>query len=210
MNARIWRKATGSALAVLASLALGTIRLAAHQQDSSQQQSGDAVADAARKAREQKKKETAKPKKVYTDDDITHGTGGVTSATATNPAMPGEQNAQGDAKNAQAQGKEGEKTAEPAESPETKWRKRFKEAYANLDRAEKELDILQREVNKASTQYYSDPQKAMAEQYSRKDINEKDAKIAAKKKEVDQLKERIRDMEDQLRKDGGDPGWAAP
>ncbi len=50
----------------------------------------------------------------------------------------------------------------------------------------------------------------MAEQYSRKDINEKDAKIAAKKKEVDQLKERISDMEDQLRKDGGDPGWAAP
>jgi len=69
---------------------------------------------------------------------------------------------------------------------------------------------LQREVNKASTQYYSDPQKAMAEQYSRKDINEKDAKIAAKKKEVDQLKERISDMQDQLRKDGGDPGWAAP
>ncbi len=59
-------------------------------------------------------------------------------------------------------------------------------------------------------QYYSDPQKALAEQYTRKDINDKDAKIAAKKKEVDQIKGRISDMEEALRKSGGDPGWAAP
>ena len=59
-------------------------------------------------------------------------------------------------------------------------------------------------------QYYSDPQKALAEQYTRKDINEHDAKIAAKKKEIEQIKQRIADMEDALRKSGGDPGWAAP
>jgi len=59
-------------------------------------------------------------------------------------------------------------------------------------------------------QYYSDPQKALAEQYTRKDINDRDAKIAAKKKEVDQIKQRISDMEEALRKSGGDPGWAAP
>jgi hypothetical protein len=58
-------------------------------------------------------------------------------------------------------------------------------------------------------QYYSDPQKALAEQYSRKDINDKDAKIAAKKKEVDQLTQQISDMQDELRKSGGDPGWGA-
>jgi len=59
-------------------------------------------------------------------------------------------------------------------------------------------------------QYYSDPQKALAEQYTRKDINEHDAKIEAKKKEIEQIKQRITDMEDALRKSGGDPGWAAP
>jgi len=167
------------------------------------------VADAARKAREQKKKDTTKPKRVYTDEDVNHSTsGGAPTSTGSNAASGTEGGA---AKNADSQGTDAAgKTSEPEESPEVKWRKQFKEAYANLDRAEKELDILQRENNKAQVQYYSDPQKALAEQYTRKDINDKDAKIAAKKKEVDQIKGRISDMEEALRKSGGDPGWAAP
>jgi hypothetical protein len=51
------------ALGLSASLAI------ARPQDSTQQQSGDALADAARKARENKKT-AAKPKKVFTDDDL--------------------------------------------------------------------------------------------------------------------------------------------
>ena len=55
-----------SGLAVLAAL----VCVPAHaQQQSSQSGSNDAVAEAAKKAREQKK-EAPKPKKVYTDDDI--------------------------------------------------------------------------------------------------------------------------------------------
>jgi hypothetical protein len=182
---------------------------AQQQQDSSQQSTGDAVADAARKAREQKKKDTAKPKKVYTDEDVNHLVSGRAPAPADASALATTE--EGAAKNPDAQAKDAAvKAAEPEESAETKWRKQFREAYANLDRAQRELDILQREDNKAQLQYYNDPQKALAEQYTRKDINEKDAKIAAKKKEIDQIKQRISDMEDALRKSGGDPGWAAP
>jgi len=55
-----------SGLALLAAL----VCIPAHaQQQSSQSGSNDAVAEAAKKAREQKK-EAPKPKKVYTDDDI--------------------------------------------------------------------------------------------------------------------------------------------
>ena len=203
--------------AAFASLALAALTFTAvpsrarQQQDSSQQSTGDAVADAARKTREQKKKDTAKPKKVYTDEDVSHLRGGVTTASA-NPSPSGttEEGAakNPDAQNPDAQGKDA--AGKPEESPETKWRKQFKEVYATLDRAQRELDILQREDNKAQVQYYSDPQKALAEQYTRKDINDHDAKIAAKKKEVDQIKQRIGDMEEALRKSGGDPGWAAP
>jgi uncharacterized protein (DUF3084 family) len=46
------------------------------------------------------------------------------------------------------------------------------------------------------------------EQNSRKDINERDTKINAKKQEIASLKQQLADMEDQLRKSGGDPGWA--
>lgn len=74
--------------------------------------------------------------------------------------------------------------------------------------AEKELDILQREEEKAQVQYYSDPQKALMEQNTRKDINDKNAKIDQKKQEIANLKQQLSDMEDELRKSGGDPGWA--
>ena len=64
MGAMIWRKLAIYALALLPAAALAGLPLVAQQQDSSQQSTGDAVADAARKAREQKKKEAAKPKRV--------------------------------------------------------------------------------------------------------------------------------------------------
>ena len=68
--------------------------------------------------------------------------------------------------------------------------------------------MLQREENKAQVQYYPDPQKALSEGYTRKDINDKDTKIAAKKDEIAKQKQSISDLEDELRQSGGDPGWA--
>jgi hypothetical protein len=197
----MWRKMAVYGLAALSAVALGGVPLFARQ-DASQQPTGDAVADAARKAREQKKKETAKPKRVYTDEDVNHITWEAPASTAT--TEPG---AERSAKTNSTQTTQ--EVGKPEESPEVVWRKRFKDAYANLARAEKELDVLQREDNKAQLQYYPDPQKALKEQYSRKEINEKDTKIAAKKLEVERLKQQISDMQDELRKAGGDPGWGA-
>jgi hypothetical protein len=209
MNERIWRKTLGIASLTVATFASAAFPPQAKAQDASQQSTGDPVADAARRAREQKKKDTVKPKHVYTDDDVNHSTS--TGAPASTDANAPATSEGGAPKTSDAQSKDAAgKTAEPEESPEVKWRKQFKEVYANLDRAQKELDILQREDNKAQVQYYSDPQKALAEQYTRKDINDHDTKIAAKKKEIDQLKQHISDMEEALRKAGGDPGWAAP
>lgn len=162
---------------------------------SQQQSQSDPVADAARKARE-KQQNSPKPKKVYTDDDIPHRN------DATTPA-PGAAAASGDdANKAAADGDDSKLT------PEQKWRKRFADQRAKIAKAEQELDILQKEENKAELQYYPDPQKALKEQYTRKDINEKAAKIDAKKKEIEALKQQMSDMEDELRKAGGDPGWA--
>jgi hypothetical protein len=197
----IWRRIVEYVFAALLAVALAGVPLLA-QQDSSQQPTGDAVADAARKAREQKKKEAAKPKRVYTDEDVNHLTWEAPASTSTTEA--------GAERSAKTNGAQTTPEAgKPEESPEVVWRKRFKDAYANLARAEKELDVLQREDNKAQLQYYPDPQKALKEQYSRKEINEKDTKIAAKKLEVERLKQQISDMQDELRKSGGDSGWGA-
>jgi len=91
---------------------------------------------------------------------------------------------------------------------EAYWRKRFAEARKQLAAAEKEADILQRELNLQNQQYDSDPNRALQEQYSRKQINDLRQKIDEKKAEVARLKQGISDLEDELRAAGGEPGWA--
>jgi hypothetical protein len=207
MRVKFWMKV----FLVVPAMGLVGLSAAARPQDSSQQQTGDAVADAARKAREAKK-DAPKPKKVITDDDLK--TSGPRSdvapasapVDATGATTPAGQAAGGPAKAGEA-AKTGE---EPKEDPnsEKAWRARFKDAHDKIAKAEKELDILGRELEKAQVAYYPDPQKAMKQQNSRDDIKEKQEKIDAKKRELDQLRQGLDDMESQLRKSGGDPGWA--
>src|SRR2546429_8148920 len=92
MRVRLWIKAS-MIVAIVAALCMAWLSAAARQQDSSQQRTGDPVADAARKARE-KKKDAPKPKKIYTDDDVKKSApepapgvaGGTVDATAVQAA----------------------------------------------------------------------------------------------------------------------------
>ncbi len=187
-----------AASVIVAGLSLAALPVLAQQQEG-QQQSGDPVADAARRSREQKKA-APKPKKVYTDDDIKPAAASSEAGAATGAG--GAQAAPDNGQGATAG------TGTGKDDAETTWRKRFADQRNKIAAAEKELDILQRESEKAQVQYYNDPQKALMEQNTRKDINEKNAKIEQKKQEIASLKQQLSDMEDELRKSGGDPGWA--
>ena len=187
-----------SLLRMAALLALaGFAGFATQAQQSPDPQSSDPVADAARKARAEKQA-AAKPKKVYTDDDFAS----KKNVPATPASTGGDQASATDATAAT------DAAALNDPKSEAYWRKRFRTVREKLDNSEKELDVLQRELNKDQVQYYSDPQKALMQQYDRKDINDKTAKVDAKKKEIEDLKKQLSDMEDELRKAGGDPGWA--
>lgn len=183
-------------LAVLASL-FAMLGFSCPAQD----QNTDDVAAAARKAREQQKA-APKPKKVVTNDDM--------------PSVPAPSAPASDANAAKSEGQQStstatatdEKAAENDPKSEVYWHKRSQELRGKLANAQKELDLLQRELDKDQVQYYSDPQKALMQQHDRSDINEKTAKIDAKKKEIDSINQQISDLEDELRKAGGDPGWA--
>lgn len=181
-------------------LFLGAAPGAIAQQPADQTAQHDALADAARRAREQKK-EQPQPKKIYTNDDLSSAPSREAPAPAASDSA---------AASAAPAGQNQAKAAAPAdkETPETKWRKRFTEQHAKIRQAEEQLDILQRELDKNQMQYYPDPQKALAEQHTRGDIQSRSAKIEAKKREIEQLKQQLSDMEDELRKSGGDPGWA--
>jgi len=177
--------------AALATL-LGLAALSAPAQD---QSNGD-VAAAARRSREQQKN-APKPAKVVTNDDFPS----PAPAPASDPKATTEGKQVADQPSA-------ELAAENDPKSEVYWRKRFQKLHDKLAQSEKELDVLQRELDKNQVQYYSDPQKALMQQHDRSDINEGTAKIDAKKKEIESLKQQLGDLEDQLRKAGGDPGWA--
>src|SRR5258708_4676875 len=208
MRVKFWMKV----FAVVPAMCLVVLSAAAQPQGSSQQQTGDPVADAARKAREAKK-DAPKPKRVITDDDLkTSGPrSDVAPASAPVDATGATTTAAGQAAGGAAKAGNAAKTGEePKEDPnsEKAWRARFKDAHDKIAKAEKELDILNRELEKAQVEYYPDPQKAMTQQNTRADVKEKQTKIDAKKKELDQLRQALSALEDDLRKSGGNPGWA--
>jgi predicted RNase H-like nuclease (RuvC/YqgF family) len=154
----------------------------------------DSLAEAARKAREKAKTEPANMKS-FTNDDISsiHANGVSTVGTA--PAAPTDATA----------AKPGA-TAEPKKD-EAYWRKRFADARLKISMAQKELEIMQKELNTLQTQFYSDPNKALQQQYSRDDINDKTAKIEAKKQEITQLQQALDDLTEELRRSGSPAGW---
>ena len=167
-----------------------------HAQESSSGSPSDSLGDAARKARAQKK-DSSKPAKVFTNDDL-GGLKGTISVVGNEPT-PGSatdsKQTPGDSK------KEGAKD-------ETYWRTKFAAARKTLADDTKQLDIMQREFNLKQQQFYQDPTVAMKEQHSRDDLNKTQSEIDAKKQDVEKDKQALSDLEDELRKSGGQPGWA--
>jgi hypothetical protein len=194
--------------AVLVFLASGLIRAQAQQQDQTSSQASqtaapaatppqDSLVEAARKAREQKK-DAPKAAKVFTNDNLpTDGRVSTAGASGTPTASP-----------------ETSDASTPAASDDEKtWRDKFAALHHKLDQDQAELDVLEREANVGMLQYYGgDPEKAAQDQMSQEPLGaaygKKVSAIDAKKKEVEEDKQAISDAEDDLRKAGGDPGWA--
>ena len=205
MRANLWMKL----LVFVPALFLAGLAAAAQPQGSSQQ-TGDPVADAARKAREAKK-EAPKPKKVYTDDDIKRSAPEpqpVPAAAPVNASGATTAQAVGDAAKTTDAAKNQDATRKEDPNGEAAWRKKFQGQRDKIEKVMKELEVLGRELEKAQMAYYPDPQKAMTQQNTRGDVNAITTKIDAKKQELAQLRQGLDDLEDQLRKSGGNPGWA--
>jgi len=156
----------------------------------------ESLAEAARRAREQKK-DTPKQAKVITNDNIPKE-GGISAVGEEPPATENAENTPAD----------GAKSDKAVGSDEKKWRARFEKLRHKLEQDQADLDVMQRELGVLDLQYYNDPVKGMQQGLTRGDINEKTGKIAAKQKEIDADKQAISDAQDDLRQAGGDPGWA--
>jgi hypothetical protein len=152
----------------------------------------DSLADAARRAKQQKQ-DNSKPPKVFTNDNLpTNASVSVSGPTS-----------------AEQSGKPGDTTgSKPATSDEKMWREKFAKLNHKLEQDQAELEILQRELGVLNTQYYGgDPMKGLQQGMSQADITAKRDKIDAKKKDVADDQQAIADAESDLKKAGGDPGW---
>jgi hypothetical protein len=159
----------------------------------------DSVADAARKARAQKK-DAVKPAKVFTDDNVGDIKGQI-SVVGSQPSSLADD----------ASGKKDDTksaNASDGKKDEAYWQAKFAAARKLLADDTREVDILQREFNLKQEQFYQDPTAALKQQYSRADLDKTQNQIDAKKQAVEKDKEAISDLEDELHRSGGEPGWA--
>jgi hypothetical protein len=166
-------------------------------------QGQESVADAARKAQAQKKP-PAKPAMLITNDNLDTIKGAI-SVVGAEPVSPVAQGAAPEDKSKATPADD----KKPPVKDEAYWRKTFADARKKLADDAHELDILQREYNLKQQQYYTDPNAAMREQYSRQGLTDTKTKIDEKTAAVAQDKQAISDLDDALRQEGGNPGWSA-
>lgn len=177
----------------------------------SQEQS---LAEYARKVRAERAKKEGVKVRMYTNDDIPKAVSLSTVGSVFAPAE-GEAAAEGAAEGAAAEGEAPAAEGETKECGEQCWKGKFSEQRTKIKDAETEVDVLQREYNLARTQFYQDPNAAMREQYSNntaggRELQDLMNRINEKKAQVDKLKQELSRLEDDLRKAGGQPGWARP
>jgi hypothetical protein len=163
-----------------------------------QSQDTQSVAEAARRARAQKKN-TEKPAKVITDETLDVKKGDVQSATAVQLTMPGspETPAQPAAGAATAQGgASGDASSAQGSkipSEDDKGRAALKERVALKEKikdAQSDLDLLQREYQLDQDSFYSSPDYAKNTSGKEK-LDAMKQQITNKQQELDQLKARL-------------------
>lgn len=160
--------------------------------------SQQSLGDLARRLRAERAKTEPKPVKVFTNDDLPSGPGGVSligvSPSSAAPVQPPSATS---------------RTAESRHGA-AYYAKAAAKLRANVDLHQRELWVLQQKLNLAEPQYYADPNKALAEQYSRSDINKLNQEIDAKKKQLSGDQKAIDDLRAELQREGGDIGWLRP
>jgi len=164
------------------------------------------LGDLAKKEQERRKTQPA-AKKVYTNDDLQKITppGGAAPADAATPADPAAKSGDaGDA--AKGDGKGDGKGDAKAAPTEAEWRGRMEAAKDTLRRSELFRDALQSRINGLTTDFT-----ARDDPYQRAQIADDRQKALAEleqvKKDVDNAKKAIGDIEEEARRANVPPGW---
>ncbi len=153
-----------------------------------QAQDSQSVAEAARKARAQKKN-TEKAPKVITDETLDVKKGDVQSATAEQPRMPGSPEAPAQPAAAAAPGR----PAAPA-AKDQKESKEVADLKVKIKRAQDDLDLLQREQSLENDSYYSQTDYAH-DTAGKAKLDDLKQQVTDKQQELERLKARLAELQ---------------
>jgi hypothetical protein len=160
----------------------------------SQSQDSQSVAEAARRARE-KKKDSAKPAKVITDDTLDVKKGDVQSAVAEEPKIAGAPEAANQSANGTANPAAGDAKTQAAS--DEKLKKEIAAVKERLKDALGDLDLLQRENRLDQDTYYSEPNFA-GDTAGKQKLDDEQKKMSDKRQEIDRLKGKLADLQKSL------------
>jgi hypothetical protein len=167
------------------------------------------LADAARSERA---RQSAVASRTFTNDDVAS-------------ISPGESLASTPAASAPTPGPQRETTAEPAQEQEAGpakptgpvdkqgrdekyWRGAFETARADLKRAEDRALVLEIQRNEINLQILRQSNLYNRENVLRTQLNTLETELATVRKTVEAARLKISDLEEELRRSGGHPGWA--
>ena len=158
------------------------------------------LGDLARKLREQRP-QAKTDTKVFTNDTIPKQGGLVdSSASASDSGSTGTTGS-----DQSATGKNG--AAKSGEHNEKYYRDQMAELQSTKAMHERELSVLEQKLSLNQTQYYSDPNKTLNQEFSRGDINKKQDEIDAKKKQIEEDQKAIDDLQAQCQREGCPASW---
>ena len=160
----------------------------------SQPQDSQSVAEAARRARD-KKKDSAKPAKVITDDTLDVKKGDVQSAVAEEPKIAGAPGAANQSANGTANPAASDAKTQAAQ--DDKLKKEIAAAKERLKDALGDLDLLQRENRLDQDTYYSQPNFA-GDTAGKQKLDDEQQKMSDKRQEIDRLKAKLADLQKSL------------
>ncbi len=169
------------------------------------------LGDLARQLKAQRAKSEEKSK-VYTNDNIAALPPAKASSKTTEETKSGEKPAK---KTSGNEAGKGSAKAAPAETgEETHGEKYYREHMSKLqDRLQldqRELSVLEQKLGQNQMQYYPDPNKGLLQESgptALSDVHSLQDQIDKKKAEISADQEAIEDLREQLRREGGDPGW---
>ena len=160
----------------------------------SRPQGSQSVAEAARRARE-KKKDSAKPAKVITDDTLDVKKGDVQSAVAEEPKIAGAPEAANQSANGTANPAASDAKTQSAQ--DDKLKKEIAAVKERLKDALGDLDLLQRENRLDQDTYYSQPNFA-SDTAGKQKLDDEQQKMSDKRQEIDRLKAKLADLQKSL------------